>query len=123
MQERCLPSEAVYKTIEEIIRFAEVEGAEMCLAQGYSPVRLQIGASAGLATVICDSFQARTSGKVVNQAARLQKAGQPGQVFVHTDLVKQWPTEGSLRSDVAQDELKKTRRLTGHRVYLRKTAS
>jgi hypothetical protein len=123
MQERCPPAEAVYRAIEEILRFTQNEGAEICAAQGYEPVRLQIGANAGMATVICDAFQVRTNGATVNIAARLQAAGQPGQILVHAELARLWPKDGNLSIDAPVPELKKTRRLTACRVFLRKKAA
>lgn len=123
MQERCNPPVAVYRTLEEILRFVSADGADMCAMQGYEPVRIQIGANAGVAHVICDSFQVRTNGATVNIAARLQAASQPGQTLVNIDLAKLWPGDGALTIDEPFAELKKTRRLSACRVHLKKKAA
>jgi class 3 adenylate cyclase len=123
MQDQCTPAQAVYNAIEEILNFVDTDGAQMCIAQGFPAVRLQIGASAGMASLICDDFQVRTSGKVVVEAARLQKSGQPGQTLVNADLAHRWPKDGALTVDAPFAELKKTRRLNACRVYLKKRAA
>ena len=120
MQEKCSISEAVERTLADILSFFDGAGAEMCRAQGYPVITFQIGASAGEATVICDSFQVRTSGRVVNQSARLQQSGQPGTTLVHADLVERLQRNNSLlRFGPRQEDIKKTRRLTSHKASLR----
>lgn len=88
MQDRMPVAAAMLKALEEIMTFVNGEGAEICRAQGYEPVRLQVGASIGIATVICDSFQARTSGQVVIDAKRVQQSAAPASVFVHASLAE-----------------------------------
>jgi hypothetical protein len=120
MQESCSVYEGAYRALEEILRFIEGEGADMCRAQGYDPIQVQIGVNAGLANITADSFQVRTSGSVVNVAARLQKASSPGYVLAHTELVELWSKDGSLYFEEPRKELVKLRKLVGRRVYLRK---
>jgi class 3 adenylate cyclase len=123
MQDRCPMSDAVYKAIAEILRFVEEEGSEMCRLQGFPAIRLQVGANAGAGTVICDAFQVRTSGAVVTEASRLQKASLPGWTFVHVDLANKWPTYGVLRVEQSELELKKMNRLKGCKVGRKKNTN
>lgn len=120
MLEKCSASEAVYRSLHEVMRFSDIEAAEMCRLQGFAPIRLQIGANAGTGTVICDAFQVRTSGALVNEASRLQKASTPGWTFVNADLAESWPSEGPLLIERAEHDLKKTMMLRGCKVMRQK---
>jgi len=123
MHEPLPVSDAVYRTLVEILRFTVEEGAAMCRAQGYEVISLQIGANIGLANIICDQFQARTSGNIVNEASRLQKAAGVGQTFVSAEVVKGWPAEGPLAFEEARNDLVKTKKLNGRTVFLRRSIS
>jgi hypothetical protein len=112
-------SEAVYHTVAEIMKFVSHEGAQMCLAHGYEPVQVQLGASSGSATIICDSFQVRTNGSVVNEAARIQKAAPVGGTFGESSLVSSWSQEGVLSFGPELNELVKTKRLLVRRILMK----
>lgn len=118
MQDDCTISDGLYHTLVEILRFASEEGAQMCKSQGYSPIRLQIGVNAGLATITCDQFNARTSGNTVNEAARLQKAALPGSAYIHASLSAVWKERHDLLFGKETNEVVKTRNLIGHLVSL-----
>jgi class 3 adenylate cyclase len=118
MQENCTIPEAVYNVVLELMKFVRNEGADICVSQGYDPIKVQIGANAGIATVICDAFQVRTIGNLVTETARLQQSAPPGGTLVHMNLIDQWPKQGDLRYSSEQREIVKTKRLRACQVFL-----
>lgn len=77
---------ALVEAIEGIDDFVFGEGANLCRAAGYEPVTVSIGANVGVATIICDALQVRTTGQVVNEAKRLlDEAGRNG-ICVHAGV-------------------------------------
>jgi len=54
--------------------FAREDGASLCESAGFPILTVSIGASCGMATLVCDPVQVRTAGAEVNNAKRLQEA-------------------------------------------------
>jgi hypothetical protein len=120
IQRDCSVPLAVHQTIIEILKFQEEEGAALCAAEGFERLRLQVGASYGMAQVICDLDQVRTEGEIVVEAARLQKAAPVGGVLVSSPLTELWPKTGALAIGPSLTDLKKKTRLSAKSVQLKK---
>ncbi|MCC6278239.1 MAG: hypothetical protein IT289_10025 [Oligoflexia bacterium] len=89
-------AEGTLKGIEAIDHFAKHEGANLCKEHGYDVLTISTGANVGEATIICDELSVRTSGRVVNEAKRLQQGAGKGQILVHNDFVEKHSVENDL---------------------------
>jgi hypothetical protein len=119
MQENIAIAEGTYRALTEILSFVEHEGADMCRAQGYEPIRLQIGVNLGNAIIVCDEFNVRTTGNLVNETARFQGAARPHTAFVSMTAINSWVTDGPLEFTSKNEcDLVKSRFLEGRAVHL-----
>lgn len=119
MQEKVSVSEGTYRALTEILHFVDNNGADMCRSQGYDPIRLQTGVNLGTATVVCDEFNVRTTGNLINETARLQAAARVGTTFVSIQAIQRWPTDGPLEfAPEDERDLAKSRFLSGRTVHL-----
>lgn len=77
--------------------FADRVGSTLCHGSGFPTLQLSIGANIGKASLICDSFQVRTTGDMVNEASRLKDAAGKGEILVHKNLADLFPEEHRAR--------------------------
>jgi class 3 adenylate cyclase len=121
MQEKQTIEQGTYLGLAEILRFVHDEGAAMCKSRGFDPIRLQIGCSIGDVTIICDEHNVRSSGSVINEAARLQAAARPGEALASSSVLNLWPPDDQLIFCAGESiDLVKTRKLRGVRIELRR---
>jgi len=74
--------DAIAEALQRLALFVDTDGASLCSDYGFAPIRLTIGAAAGVAALVITESDVTTMGEVVNNAKRLQDAARPSEILV-----------------------------------------
>jgi class 3 adenylate cyclase len=79
-------SRGVMRALQALDAFIYGDGAHLCVRNGFEALTVSVGVNIGTINLVCDGISARTSGRVINEAKRLQdEAGRAG-ILVSCDV-------------------------------------